>query len=100
MTIVGDGEQRRDFTNIEDVVRANMLCMYYYEKLNGEVINIGTGRNYSINELADMVGGGKYKVEFIPERKGESRVTLACIDKAKKLLGWEPYVKLEDYLKR
>jgi UDP-glucose 4-epimerase len=98
MTIVGDGEQRRDFTNIEDVVRANMLCMYYYEKLNGEVINIGTGRNYSINELADMVGGGKYKVEFIPERKGESRVTLACIDKAKKLLGWEPYVKLEDYL--
>jgi UDP-glucose 4-epimerase len=106
MTIVGDGEQRRDFTNIEDVVRANMLCMYYYEKLNGEVINIGTGRNYSINEVATMIsgslgpvfGGGKYKVEFIPERKGESRVTLACIDKAKKLLGWEPYVKLEDYL--
>jgi UDP-glucose 4-epimerase len=81
------------------------LCMYYYEKLNGEVINIGTGRNYSINELADIISGtlgpvARGEKVYIPERKGESRVTLACIDKAKKLLGWEPYVKLEDYLKR
>ena len=102
MTIVGDGEQRRDFTNIEDVVRANIMAMEKVENLNGEVINIGTGRNYSINELADIIGGMSNTLEgfkvYIPERKGESRVTLACIDKAKKLLGWEPYVKLEDYL--
>ncbi len=97
MTIVGDGEQRRDFTNIEDVVRANMLCMCNLEDFKGEVINIGTGRNYSINELAGIIGSEKV---YIPERKGESRVTLACIDKAKKLLGWEPYVKLEESLKR
>ena len=104
MTIVGDGEQRRDFTNIEDVVRANIMAMEKGENLNGEVINIGTGRNYSINELADIIGSMSntlkgFKV-YIPERKGESRVTLACIDKARKLLGWEPYVKLEEYLKR
>ncbi len=104
MTIVGDGEQRRDFTNIEDVVRANIMAMEKEENLNGEIINIGTGRNYSINELADMVGGMTNTLEgfkvYIPERKGESRVTLACIDKARKLLGWEPYVKLEEYFKR
>jgi UDP-glucose 4-epimerase len=99
MTIVGDGEQRRDFTNIADVVRANIMCMESTENFNGEVYNVGTGRNYSINELADLIGGGKYKVEFIPERKGESRVTLANCDKIKRKIGWEATVSLEEYLK-
>ncbi len=98
MTIVGDGEQRRDFTNIIDVVRANIMCMESKENFNGEVYNVGTGRNYSINELADLIGGGKYKVEFIPERKGESRVTLANCDKIKRKIGWEATVSLEEYL--
>ena len=99
MTIVGDGEQRRDFTNVADVVRANIMCMESKENFNGEVYNVGTGRNYSINELADLIGGGKYKVEFIPERKGESRITLANCDKIKRKIGWEAKVSLEDYLK-
>jgi UDP-glucose 4-epimerase len=99
MTIVGDGEQRRDFTYIKDVVDANILCMKCEGELSGEMFNIGTGKNYSINELADMVGGGNYKVEFIPERKGESRVTLANRSKAENILGWFPKRDLEGYIK-
>jgi len=95
MTIVGDGEQRRDFTNIEDVVRANIMCMESSDNFNGEVYNVGTGRNYSINELANLIGGDKV---YIPERKGESRITLANCDKIKRKIGWEPYVMLEAYL--
>lgn len=99
MTIVGDGEQRRDFTYIKDVVDANILCMKCEGELNGEMFNIGTGKNYSINELANMIGGGNYKVEFIPERKGESRVTLANRSKAENILGWFPKRDLEGYIK-
>ena len=96
MTIVGDGEQRRDFTNIEDVVRANIMCMESSDNFNGEVYNVGTGRNYSINELSNLIGGDKV---HIPERKGESRITLANCDKIKRKIGWEATVSLEEYLK-
>jgi UDP-glucose 4-epimerase len=99
MTIVGDGEQRRDFTYIKDVVDANILCMKCEGDLGGEMFNIGTGKNYSINEIADMVGGSHYKVVFIPERKGESRVTLANRSKAENILGWFPKRELEGYIK-
>ena len=95
MTIVGDGEQRRDFTNIADVVMANIMCMEKDCKLKGEVINIGTGKNYSINELVDIIGGDKVNID---ERKGESRVTLANIDKANNVLSWFPKRKLEEYI--
>jgi UDP-glucose 4-epimerase len=103
MTIVGDGEQRRDFTNIEDVVKANIMCMEYSGTFNGEVYNIGTGRNYSINELADLIGKKTntlkgFKVH-IPERKGESRVTLSNCDKIKRKIGWFPKRNLEEYIK-
>ncbi len=96
MTIVGDGEQRRDFTNIKDIVDANILCMKCEGELSGEMFNIGTGKNYSINEIAEMIGGDKI---YIPERKGESRVTLANRNKAENILGWFPKRNLEEYLK-
>jgi UDP-glucose 4-epimerase len=96
LTIVGDGEQRRDFTNIKDVVRANIMCMNHPTSLNGEIFNIGTSRNYSINEIAKMISPNN--TVRIPERKGESRVTLANCIKAKSVLGWEATVKLEDYI--
>ena len=95
MTIIGDGEQRRDFTNIKDVVKANIMCMNKVENLNGEIINIGTGKNYSINELANIISGS---VIHLPERRGESRITLANIQKAKRLLDWEPTVNLKEYI--
>ena len=99
MTIVGDGEQRRDFTNIEDVVEANIMCMEYSGSFNGEIYNVGTGRNYSINELATMISNKSQDKIHIPERKGESRVTLANCDKIKRKIGWFPKRFLEEYIK-
>lgn len=96
MTIVGDGKQRRDFTNVKDVVAANIAAMRSKKVGKAEVINIGRGRNFSVNELAELIGGDK---KFIPSWPGEARVTLADITKAKKLLGWTPKVKLEDGIK-
>jgi UDP-glucose 4-epimerase len=93
MTIVGDGEQRRDFTHISDVVNANLLAAKYVS-VPGPV-NIGTGRNYSINELAKMIGG---ETVNLPNRIGETRVTLADVTRAKNELLWEAKVKLEDVI--
>jgi UDP-glucose 4-epimerase len=97
LTIVGDGTKKRDFTNVQDVVAANLLAcsanLTGYEF--GSVINIGTGKNFSINEIARMISLATVK---IPDRIGEAKETRANIEKARKLLGWEPTVKLEDYL--
>jgi UDP-glucose 4-epimerase len=95
MTIVGDGRQRRDFTHISDAVEANLLAA---EKLNVTgPVNIGTGRNYSINDLAVMIGGDRL---YVAERVGETRETLANNMRAREELGWTPKVVLEDYLKQ
>lgn len=97
LTIVGDGNQRRDFTYIDDVVRANILAMESKKKFYGEVINIGCGKNYSINELAKKIIGKKELkkyVVYLPPRPGEARVTLADNKKAFKLLGWKPKISL------
>ena len=59
LTITNDGNQRRDFTYVGDVVEANILAANYQEKLKGESFNIGNGGNFSINEVADMLGGEK-----------------------------------------
>ena len=59
LTITNDGKQRRDFTYVGDVVQANILAAKYPNKLNGDVFNIGNGKNASINEVADMFGGKK-----------------------------------------
>lgn len=98
MTIVGDGTQRRDFTFVGDVVRANMLAMMNSEATG--VFNIGTGKNHSINQLAAVIGAAEDNekflkmVEYIPPRLGEAQVTLADNNKAKDVLGWNPQVTL------
>jgi len=97
LTITGDGEQTRDFTEISDVVRANILAMESNKVGRGEVINIGAGKNYSINEIAKMIGG---EITSIPLPPGEMRDTLADISRAKELLGWEPRVSLEEGIKK
>jgi UDP-glucose 4-epimerase len=94
MTIVGDGEQRRDFTSVIDVVRANILAAESERTGKGEVINIGRGKNYSVNELAKMIGGPTVN---IPPRI-EPRETLADNRLARELLGWEPTVDLPEWL--
>jgi len=93
MSIVGDGKQRRDFTHISDVVEANLLAAEKI-KVTGP-INIGTGRNYSINELAVMIGGDRL---YVSERIGETRETLANNMRAREELGWNPKIVLEQYL--
>ena len=92
LTITGDGTHTRDFTNVRDIVHANMLAMESDKVEKGEVINIGAGRNVSVNEVAAMIGGPVVHVE----PRLEPAHTLADITRAKKLLGWEPTVKLED----
>jgi UDP-glucose 4-epimerase len=93
LTIVGDGLQRRDFTHVSDVVDANILAMSSDQT---GLFNIGTGKNHSVLELANMISDN---TTFIPPRLGEARITLANNDKSKTLLGWNPKVKLEDYIK-
>jgi len=92
MTITGDGKQTRDFTNVKDVVRANILAMKSKKVGKGETINIGAGKNQSILRVAQLIGG---PIKFIPARF-EPRDTLADNKLARKLLGWRPTVSIEE----
>lgn len=92
LTIWGDGTQTRDFTHVSDVVRANLLAMESKGVGEGEVINIGAGRNFSVNRLAKLIGG---PTVHEPPRL-EPHDTLADNSLAKKLLGWMPKVTLEE----
>tara|TARA_R100000664_G_scaffold692_1_gene2056 strand:+ start:621 stop:1514 length:894 start_codon:yes stop_codon:yes gene_type:complete len=96
MTVVGDGLQTRDYTNVKDVVSANISAAENDNVGNGEIINIGVGKSYSVMDLVKIIDG---EYVYIPPRLGESRHTLADISKAKKLLGWKPKINLEDWLK-
>ena len=95
LTITNDGNQRRDFTYVGDVVNANILAATHSNNLNGEVFNIGNGKNVSINEVADMFGGEK--------RYGEKRLepfeTLADNKKARDILNWSPKGNLLKWIK-
>ncbi len=93
LTITGDGEQSRDFTHVRDVVRANLLAAENSKVGRGEVINIGGGKNWSVNQVAALVGG---EIAHIPARPGEARDTLADTTKARELLGWTPQITLEE----
>lgn len=92
MTITGDGTQTRDYTHVYDVVRANILAATSQKIGKGEVINIGAGNNASVNKIAELIGG---PTTFVPARL-EPHDTLADNSRAKKLLGWEPQVSLEE----
>jgi UDP-glucose 4-epimerase len=96
LTVVGDGSQRRDFTNVSDVVQANILA----SKVDygfGEMYNIGYGSNYSILEIANMISND---IKFIPPRIGEVQETLASNQKFKDLTGWTPKVSLIEWLQK
>jgi UDP-glucose 4-epimerase len=97
LTIVGDGDQRRDFTHVFDVVNANILASTASIPYNllGTVFNIGTGTNHSVNEIAKMYD---HEAINIPPRLGEARKTLANNEKAVNLLGWSPKERLSDYI--
>ena len=97
LTIVGDGTQRRDFTHVSDVVRANIMASETEnENAIGEIFNVGTGRNYSVNDIADMIHHNQIN---IPPRQGEAKTTLADVSKIKNMIGWEAQVDIQDWIK-
>ena len=96
MTIRGDGEQRRDFTYVTDVVDANIKASQSDKVGKGEVINVGNGNNRSVNQIADMIGGDRITVDPVVE----PRETLADNTKAHELLDWKPTMIIEDWVKQ
>jgi UDP-glucose 4-epimerase len=99
ITIVGDGEQRRDFTHIDDIVDGLIKIMNTEHSVE-DAWELGTGENYSINELYEMFNDrfGVDKV-YIDDQIGNYRVTLRERDDALDVLGWSPTDKLKDYIK-
>ena len=97
MTIVGDGEQRRDFTYIDDIVEANMkaIAVDPFNIKGNKIYNVGTGKNYSIKEVAEMIGGPIKKIDSRPAEVSE---TLADITETTKDLSWSPRFSLEDMI--
>jgi UDP-glucose 4-epimerase len=97
LTVVGDGLQRRDFVNVQDVVNANVMAMFanLEDSCYGEVYNIGSGENISILEIAKMISDNYI---HISPREGEARTTLANIDKVRKTFEWEPKIKIEQWI--
>lgn len=89
-TVVGDGTQTRDFTYVTDVVEAFVKAAH--SPIDGEIMNIGSGRSASVNELVTLLGGDTV---YVPKRPGEPDCTLADIAKARRLLEWQPQVTIE-----
>jgi UDP-glucose 4-epimerase len=90
LSITGDGEQRRDFTYVKDVAKANFMATEW----PSAIYNIGTGKNYSVNELADAVGGQK---KYIKARRGEARQTQAN-NKRALAQGWRPTKDITEWI--
>jgi UDP-glucose 4-epimerase len=100
--VYGDGDQRRDFTYVENVVEANLLAAEA-NGVNGGVLNVATGRSTTVNELADTIGSlldRPVQRAEQPARAGDIRDSWADITRTRELLGWEPRVDLEEGLRR
>ena len=102
LTITGDGKQRRDFTHIEDIVdglvRVNRAMMGEVDMVyHAPIFELGSGKNYSIDEVANMFGDD-YPKKYIDKRSGEYDVTLADYSEAKDLLDWKPTKDLNNYI--
>jgi len=96
ITITNKGEQRRDFTHVDDIVDALVRCIG--KDFRADDFELGSGINFSINEIADCFGKD-YPREYLPERPGEYDMTLADSSKAKELLDWNPKRNIKDYIK-
>jgi len=94
LTIVGDGDQTRDFVHVSDVTKAFLRAAE--TKISGEYFNLGSGKEIKINYLAKLIGGKKVN---LPDRPGEPRYSRANISKIKKRLKWYPKKKFEDGVK-
>ena len=95
-TIVGDGEQTRDFTFVDDVVNAFIEMLD--TNIENEIFNVGSGKTYSVNTLINLLGSNK--IVNIPKRPGEPDCTFADISKILKKTKWKPKVSFETGVKR
>ncbi len=97
LTIVGDGEQRRDFVHVKDVARANIMAAISNAEPEayGQVYNIGSGKNYSVNDIASFISDDTINIE---SRDGEARETLANIDKVYNTFGWKPDIDVKEWI--
>ncbi len=89
-TVVGDGNQSRDFTYVTDVAKA--IAAVAASKISGKSYNVGSGKTVSINRLVDLLGGEKV---HIPKRPGEPDCTYADIDAIRREINWEPEIGIE-----
>jgi len=90
--IYGDGNQRRDFTHVDDIVDA--LIRIQKQQAYDNNFELGRGRNHSVNEIAEMLN---ITPIYKPSKPGEARNTLNTDTLAKDMLGWNPKIDLEDY---
>jgi UDP-glucose 4-epimerase len=90
-TIVGDGEQTRDFTFVSDVVEAFLAAAR--SNVSGEIFNVGSGNTYKVNRLVELLGSNE--VVHIPKRPGEPACTFADTSKIRQVLNWKPLVSFE-----
>ena len=91
--IYGDGNQSRDFTHVEDIIKG--LTLIAAKKSYGYIFELGRGRDYTVNDVAKMFN---IKPKYKPEKPGEARQTLADYHLINKVLGWEPKINLIDYV--
>ncbi len=100
-TVYGDGEQTRDFTFIKNVVNANLKAATAGDDASGQVMNIACGTAISVNRIIAMINealGKHVQPEYVPQRAGDIKHSLADISKAQQLIGYEPSVSIEDGL--
>ena len=95
-TVVGDGEQTRDFTFVDDVVNAFIEMMD--TNIKNEIFNVGSGKTYSVNTLINLLGSNK--IVNIPKRPGEPDCTFADISKILKKTKWKPKISFETGVKK
>ena len=101
-TMNGDGDQTRDFTYVENAVQANVRAFFAKDTAVNEVFNIAYGNRISLNTLWESlneISEKNIKANYGPPRKGDVRDSLANIDKAKNLLGYDPLFSVEDGMK-
>ena len=93
-TIVGSGQQTRDFTYVTDVV--DVIMILSKSKIFNEVFNIGSGQTVSVNKIVKILGGKKIHIK---KRPGEPNCTFADISKIRKKTNWRPKIKIEKGIK-
>lgn len=95
LTIVGNGNQTRDFIHVDDLT--NAFIKLIRSKLRNKIYNLGSGKETSINKIASIIGGKK---TFIPKRPSEPNRSLASISKIKKDINWKPKISINDGVKK